>query len=143
MRDGARITAAIAVLDEIDQRHKPVRMALKNWGESARYAGAKDRAFVSGLVLDALRRRRSLAWRMGADSRRAVVLAVLGLAWDWPLERIAGAACEEPHGPGALTAEETAALNAPRPLEDAPAPVRGDYPDWLVGAGRWTFGSIR
>jgi 16S rRNA (cytosine967-C5)-methyltransferase len=143
MRDGARITAAIAVLDEIDQRHKPVRMALKNWGESARYAGAKDRAFVSGLVLDALRRRRSLAWRMGADSRRAVVLAVLGLAWDWPLERIAGAACEEPHGPGALTAEETAALNAPRPLEDAPAPVRGDYPDWLDGAFERALGSAR
>ena len=56
MRDGGRIAAAIAVLADIETRHRPVRMALKTWGDSARYAGAKDRAFVSGLVLDALRR---------------------------------------------------------------------------------------
>jgi 16S rRNA (cytosine967-C5)-methyltransferase len=143
MRDGARITAAISVLDEIDTRHKPVRMALKNWGESARYAGAKDRAVVSGLVLDALRRRRSLAWRMGADSQRAVVLAVLRFAWDWPIERIAQAAAEEPHGPGALTPEETAALTSPRPLDEAPAPVRGDYPDWLDSAFERALGAAR
>jgi len=143
MRDGARITAAIGVLDEIDTRHKPVRMALKNWGESARYAGAKDRAFVSGLVLDALRRRRSLAWMMGADSHRAVVLAVLRFAWDWPLDRVAAAAGEEPHGPGALTDDETASLTAPRSLEDAPAPVRGDYPDWLDPAFERALGADR
>ena len=67
MRDGGRIAAAIEVLDQIETRHRPARMALKNWGESARYAGAKDRAFVSGLVLDVLRRRRSMAWVMGAS----------------------------------------------------------------------------
>src|ERR1700723_2984622 len=103
MRDGARIAAAITVLEEIDSRHKPARMALKNWGESARYAGAKDRAFVSGLVLDGLRHRRSLAWGVDDDGHRALALAVLGLAWRWPIERVADAAGEAPHGPGALT----------------------------------------
>ena len=49
---------ALEVLTEIETRHFPVRMALKRWGESARYAGSKDRAFVSGLALDALRRKR-------------------------------------------------------------------------------------
>ena len=131
MRDGARLAAAIGVLEDIDARHKPVRMALKAWGEGARYAGAKDRAFVSGLVLDALRRRRSLAWRMGAGSHRAIALAALRFDWDWPIERIAEAAGEAPHGPGALSEAETAALTTPRPLDDAPAAVRGDYPDWL------------
>ena len=77
MRDGGRIAAAIAVLNDIESRHKPARMALKNWGESARYAGAKDRAFVSGLVLDVLRRGRSLAWRMDDEDNRARVLAAL------------------------------------------------------------------
>ena len=71
MRDAGRLAAAIDVLTQIDERHRPVRMALKNWGESARYAGSKDRAFVSGLVLDVLRRRRSLGWKMGDDSLRA------------------------------------------------------------------------
>ena len=131
MRDGARIAAAIQVLEAIGQRPGPVRMALKSWGEASRYAGAKDRAWVSGLVLDALRRRRSLGWMVGADDARSVVLAALAHAWDWPVERIAAAADDAPHGPGALAEAEATALASPRPLADAPAPVRGDYPDWL------------
>ena len=143
MRDGARIAAAIGVLDEIETRHKPVRMALKNWGESARYAGAKDRAFVSGLVLDALRRRRSLGWQVGDDSPRGVMLGVLALVWRWPLDRLAQAAAEEPHGPGALNSAETAGLANPRALDDAPPAVRGDYPDWLDAPFERAFGQGR
>jgi len=140
MRDGGRLAAAIDVLTDIESRHKPVRMALKNWGESARYAGAKDRAFVSGLVLDTLRRRRSLGWWMGDDSPRAATLGALRLVWDWPLERIAEAAAEETHGIGPLTEAERGGLAAPRDLSDAPAPVRGDFPDWLEAGLASAFG---
>ena len=143
MREGGRIAAAIQVLEDIQQRHKPVRMALKNWGEQSRYAGAKDRAWVSGLVLDALRRRRSLSWMIGGEDERAVVLGALAYAWDWPVARIAEAVGDEPHGPGALTEAETAALGSPRPLEDAPAPVRGDYPDWLDAPLAHQYGDDR
>ena len=118
-------------------------MALKNWGEAARYAGSKDRAFVSGLVLDVLRRRRSLGWRMGDDSIRAAALGALRFEWDWPLERVAEAAGEEPHGPGPLSEAEQAALAAPRDLAGAPEPVRGDYPDWLDAAMTRAFGAAR
>ncbi len=124
-------------------RHKPARMALKNWGESARYAGAKDRAFVSGLVLDVLRRRRSLAWRMGEDaSDRAAVLAAVRFVWGWDVERLAAAVGED-HGPGALTDDERVLLATDRGLNGAPAPVRGDYPDWLDGALARVFGDNR
>ncbi len=143
MRDGGRISAAIQVLEDIEQRHRPVRMALKNWGEASRYAGAKDRAWVSGLVLDALRRRRSLAWMIGAPDARAVVIATLAYAWDWPVARIAEAVGDAPHGPGALTEVEAVALAAPRPLAEAPAPVRGDYPDWLDEALARQYGDAR
>ena len=143
MRDAGRLAAAIDVLTQIDERHRPVRMALKNWGEAARYAGSKDRAFVSGLVLDVLRRRRSLGWKMGDDSLRAAALGALRFLWDWPLERVAEAAGEEPHGPGPLTEAERAALNAPRDLAGAPAPVRGDYPDWLEPAMTRAYGEAR
>ena len=131
MRDGGRLAAAIDVLTEMETRHKPARLALKAWGDSARYAGSKDRAFVSGLVLDALRKRRSLAWRMGEESWRGVVLAAVRFAWNWPAERLAAAAAE-PHGPGALTDIEQTRLETPIGLDDAPPPVRGDYPDWLA-----------
>ncbi|MBU4435894.1 MAG: RsmB/NOP family class I SAM-dependent RNA methyltransferase [Alphaproteobacteria bacterium] len=130
MRDGGRVSAAIEVLAEIEARHFPVKMALKRWGESARYAGSKDRAFVSGLVLDALRRKRSLGFMMGDSTARGVVLGVLGLVWGWSPERVAEMASEE-HGPGALADAEIKALAAPASLADAPAPVAGDYPDWL------------
>jgi 16S rRNA (cytosine967-C5)-methyltransferase len=143
MRDAGRLAAAMEVLGEIESRHRPVRMALKNWGLTARYAGAKDRAFVSGLVLDVLRRRRSLGWRMGDESLRAAALGALRFLWDWPIERVAEAAGEEPHGPGPLTEAERAALESPRDLVEAPDPVRGDYPDWLDASLVRAFGDSR
>lgn len=130
MRDGGRVSAAIEVLTEIETRHFPSKMALKRWGETARYAGSKDRAFVSGLVLDALRRKRSLGWMMGDASPRGVMLGVLAFVWKWTPERIAEAAAEA-HGFGALTEAERERLTQPVSLDGAPAPVAGDYPDWL------------
>ena len=142
MREGGRLSAAIAVLQDIDGRHKPARMALKSWGESARYAGAKDRAFVSGLALDVLRRRRSLAWRMEDDSHRAAVLAAVRFLWGWDMDRLVAAA-DELHGPGAITAAEAARLTSDADLSAAPPPVRGDYPDWLDGSLQRVFGDDR
>lgn len=143
MRDGGRLAAAIEVLSDVEARHRPVKLALKAWGEASRFAGAKDRAFVSGLALDVLRRRRSLAWRMEDEGPRAAALGALAFVWDWPLERIAEAAGEAPHGPGALTEAERTRLEQPRELTEAPAPVRGDYPDWLEAELARAFGDER
>ena len=140
MRDGGRLSAAIEVLTNVETRHRPVKLALKGWGEGARFAGSKDRAWISGLVLDVLRRRRSLAWRMGDDSLRAAALGALALYWDWPLDRLAEAAGDEVHGPGPLTEAERAILAQPRDLAEAPAAVRGDYPDWLEASFARAFG---
>jgi len=143
MTPAGRLAAAIEVLAELEARHRPARLALKAWGDRSRFAGSKDRAFVSGLVLDALRKRRSLAWRMAEDSPRAAVLGVLAFEWGWGVDELAAAAAGEPHGPGALTEAEAAALASPRPLEEAPLPVRGDYPDWLDGSLQRAFGERR
>lgn len=143
MRDGGRLAAAIQVLTDIETHHRPVRLALKAWGDASRFAGAKDRAWVSGLVLDVLRRKRSLAWRMGEEGPRATALAALVFLWGWSLERVAEAAAEEPHGPGPLGEAERRALEHPRDLAEAPAPVRGDYPDWLEAEFVRAFGDAR
>lgn len=143
MRDGGRISAAIEVLDEIEARKRPVRLALKSWGDRARYAGAKDRAFVSGLVLDVLRRRRSLAWRMGDPSVRGAVLGALRFVWGWPVDRISQACADAPHGPGELSLGEAERLAEPLDLSAAPRPVRGDYPDWLEPSLERAFGEER
>jgi 16S rRNA (cytosine967-C5)-methyltransferase len=140
MRDGGRLAAAIEVLAAMEARHAPARLALKAWADAARYAGARDRAFVSGLVLDALRKRRSLAWRMGEESDRARALGAVAFEWGWPVERIAEAAAEA-HGPGPLTEEERARLAGPVAMEAAPDAVRGDYPDWLASNMQRVFGA--
>ena len=143
MRDGGRVSAAIQVLGDIEHHHRPARLALKGWGDTSRYAGAKDRAWVSGLVLDALRHRRSLAWRAGADTPRAVAMAALAFGWGWSAEQVANTFAESPHGPGPLSDDERRSLDEPRPLDNAPAPVRGDYPDWLEPHLERVFGEDR
>jgi 16S rRNA (cytosine967-C5)-methyltransferase len=142
VRDGGRIAAAIEVLGEMATRHRPAHLALKAWGERARYAGAKDRAFVSGLALDALRHRRSLAWMMGEASERAVVLGVLRFVWNWPVDRLQTAGAEA-YGPGQLTELELGRLAQPILLDGAPSPVAGDYPDWLDPQFERAFGALR
>ncbi len=132
MRDAGRIEAAIGVLEQVETARRPARLALKAWSDTARYAGSGDRAFVAGLVLDALRRRRSAAWRMDVDSPRGAVLGVLALHWNWPEDRIAAAFAEAPHGPGALSAAEAARITEPRDLAEAPYAVAADLPDWLA-----------
>ena len=127
MRDGGRLAAAITVLDDFWSRRVPLKVALADWGRGARYAGSKDRAFVSGLCLDALRR-----WESRGGTPRAATLLTLR-DWGWEEARIADAFAEAPHGPGALTDEERAA--APRDAFDAP--------DWLSGAfGRLPPGTL-
>lgn len=141
MRPGAQIRAAIEVLDEVINRHRPAADALSDWGRSHRFAGAGDRAAIGNLVFDALRRRRSLSAQMGEETSRVLALAAapqaLGLS---PADIIAMARDpSSPHSVEALSEEEQAALG--RPLsEDTPVAVCGDFPDWLLPSFERAFG---
>ncbi len=122
-----RISAAIDVLADFDARRVPLKTALADWARGNRFAGAKDRAWISGLCLDVLRRRAALAEAMGSESPRALALAALRFLWATPLEDLEAAAAEEPHGPGALSPEEVAALSGNGSSDavlDAPAWVQ-------------------
>jgi len=140
MRPGAQIKAAIEVLDEILNRHRPAASALADWGKTHRFAGSGDRAAIGNLVYDALRRRRSLGAHMQSDTPRAIALAAaphaLGLS---PAEVIA-AADGSPHAVEPLSEAEQVHLASALPA-DAPAPVLGDFPDWLEPSLRRVFGA--
>lgn len=138
MRDGGRISAAIDVLTDVLGRHQPVKSAARDWGKRARYAGSKDRAFVSGLVLDALRKKHSIAHAMGSDEPRALVLGALAHAWDWDIKRIDDAMDDE-HAPPKLTLEERERL-VMAPDVMAQPHVAGDYPDWMEPMMARVFG---
>ncbi len=79
MTPAARLSAAIELIDTIDTQRVPAAKALKEWGTAHRYAGSGDRAAISGLIWDVLRRRASSAWIMDDDTPRARVLGMLRL----------------------------------------------------------------
>ncbi len=138
MQIAGRLAAAIEVLVEIEARHRPASQALADWGRAHRFAGAGDRAAIGNLVFDVLRQRASLAHRMGADAPRGLVLAAAHAGWGLRADEIE-AACEGPHGPGALSDEERACLAAD-PDDAAPEWLKGDYPQWLAPAFARAFG---
>ncbi len=73
----ARLSAAIDILTDLITRRRPAGDAIKDWGLAHRFAGSGDRAALSGLVFDTLRRRASSAHVMGSDEPRALVLGML------------------------------------------------------------------
>ncbi|MBY0422822.1 MAG: hypothetical protein K2Q06_11005, partial [Parvularculaceae bacterium] len=139
MRDGGRIAAAISVLEDFDRRKVPLKTAIADWGQGARYAGAKDRAWISGLCLDVLRKRRSLAAAAGDERARATTLAALRRSWRMEVDAIDVAAKEE-HGFGALSDSEREMLEAPAPTPSADPSVAGDFPAWLSPMMARAFG---
>src|SRR3954452_11827145 len=138
MRWGGRLAAAIEILKDVLDRHRPASEALADWGRGHRFAGAKDRHAIGTLVFDSLRKRNSLASIMGGSSPRALVLGAIAVTWGRAPEEIAGWA-EELHGPGELTPEERARLVTPGAPEQPPW-VAGDYPEWLQPSFERVFG---
>jgi 16S rRNA (cytosine967-C5)-methyltransferase len=138
MRLAGRVLAAIEILTDIFERHRPASEALKDWGKAHRFAGSTDRHAIGTLVYDVLRRRNSLADRMGEATPRALALAALRDSWSLAPSAIAALA-EEQHGPGALTPPELASLSEDvrhgRPLH-----VAGDVPEWLALSYEKAFG---
>src|SRR5947208_13298216 len=142
MTPGARLSAAIEVLADIEARRRPAADALKDWGLVHRFAGSGDRAAIAGLVYDTLRRKASAAFAMGADTPRAVVLGMLRLERKLDVAAIAKLADGARFAPAPLNEAERARLDA-ADLAGAPPWVAGDYPEWLDGALARVFGDER
>src|SRR5690554_5056358 len=140
MRLPGRLSAAIAVLTDVETRKRPVSEALKAWGLAHRFAGAGDRAAIGNLVYDALRRRASHAWAMGADTPRQLVLSVAVRDWGETPASLAEDIAEDRFAPPPLTQEEMRRLATPAPLADAPHHVRADLPEWLLPDLRRSLG---
>src|SRR5260221_7360238 len=125
MTRAARLSAAIELIDTIDAQRVPAAKALKEWGTAHRYAGSGDRAAISGLVWDVLRRRASSAWLMDEDTPRARVLGMLKLERGMDADAIATLCDGGRFAPAPLSEAERAALTS-RSLDAAPAPIAGD-----------------
>ena len=142
MTPAARLSAAIELIDTIDTQRVPAAKALKEWGTAHRYAGSGDRAAISGLIWDVLRRRASSAWIMDDDTPRSRALGMLRLERKLDTDAIAALCDGSRFAPQPLSERERLALTA-RSLQDAPAHVAGDYPEWLDDYLAQVFGDAR
>ena len=133
MIPAARIAAAIEILADIAIKKRPAADCLKEWGQSHRFAGSKDRSSIANLVFDALRRQSSAAWLMQDDSARGTMLGTLKLLRGMNVTEIAALFTGEAHAPAPLSLQETDRL-ANSTLNGAPLHVAGDFPEWLAPA---------
>ncbi|MEM6667516.1 MAG: MFS transporter, partial [Pseudomonadota bacterium] len=131
MRLGGRVAAAIEILDDMAARHRPVSEALRDWGVSHRFAGAADRSAIGNLIYDVLRRRSSLAWVMGSETHRALVLGALGHMWSMDSAAVTVAFDGDRHAPEAPTPAEAAAMDRQDAGDDGSPWIMADVPEWL------------
>ena len=141
MIPAARAAAAIEVLTDIESRRRPASDAMKDWGLSHRFAGSGDRAAISGLVYDALRKKSSSAWIMGESSsaRRNAGRAQTDARASTPRR-----------SPLCSPARATRRQSSPKPnasglrpptFTGAPSHVVGDFPEWLAPQLEASFGA--
>jgi 16S rRNA (cytosine967-C5)-methyltransferase len=142
MTPAARLAAAIEVFAAIESERRPAADALKAWGLTHRFAGSGDRAAIAGLLYDALRRRASSAFIMGAETPRAIVLGMLKRERALDVETIAKLADGSQYAPEALNPDERKRLDA-ADISGAPPHVAGDYPEWLEPYFLRTFAGDR
>ena len=128
MKAGARMAGACDVLKEILERHRPAAAALSDWAKAHRFAGSGDRSAIGNIVYDALRRRRSIAQRMGGETPRALAVGAAGGALGLrPCAVAAAAADPSPYSIGELSPREVAGLETV--LDDRVADdIAGDFP---------------
>lgn len=140
MTPAARISAAIEILDQIEDRGRPAVDLLKEWGNSHRFAGSKDRNAIASLVYDCLRRKSSARWLMDSETSRAIMLGMLRLVRHLPIEALGALFDGSQHGQPPISEIEASRFTGSR-LDDAPDFIKGDYPEWLSGAFVESFGA--
>jgi 16S rRNA (cytosine967-C5)-methyltransferase len=140
MRLGGRLAAAIEVLEDIWQRHRPAAEALRDWGLSHRFAGGGDRAAIGNIVYDGLRRRRSAGWLLGDETPRAVAFGALLLESGHKPHSLNAALEGDRFAPQPLAEPELKAIAA-APHRQAPAEVQADVPDWCAPLLEQSFGA--
>ncbi len=142
MTPPARVEAAIELLTEIMAAPGiAADQIVAAWFRRRRYAGAKDRRWITEITWTVLRRRGELQWATGSwpatPQARSLVLAALALQAD--AEALFGS---DPHGPAPLTDAELSLIRkGPASFASAPDWARGNYPAGLDPELRESLGT--
>ena len=141
MTPGARVEAAIQLLDVIAQGRAPADDVVAEYFRRHRFAGVKDRAAISGHIYAVLRRRAELDWWIGrlapglAIDGRTRLLVALVLIEDWTPDDVTRACDGDRFRPVGLSNEEDRLISriAGKKIQhrDMPPHVVGNFPGWL------------
>lgn len=142
MTPAARLASAVEILGTVASDRKPAADVLKEWGKAHRFAGSGDRAAIAGLVYDTLRRKSSAAFLMDDDAPRALALGMLKRERGMDADAVSRLTSGLQHALPPLSAAERARLETAT-IEDAPAHIAGDYPEWLEPQLQASFGETR
>jgi 16S rRNA (cytosine967-C5)-methyltransferase len=151
MTPGARLQAAIEIIDEINSANEPADSLISGYFKKRRYAGSKDRRAVAERVYGTMRKHARLAWwieRTGSTATitaRMRIIADLSLSDKLQASDITDLFNSSRHCPPALDEDELALATAlaGRPLShqtDMPDSVRHEFPQWLECSLKETFG---
>lgn len=144
MTPAARLQAAADILDQLSGTRATAEAVLKQWGQSNRYAGSKDRRAIADRVYRCLRARQRLLWAMELGEKspgqgRALVLASLSLIDGLPIDEIETLFSGGNYAPRPLTDHERERLSAGE--GDAPAWVTTGLPEFVVSRFERQFGN--
>ena len=137
MTPGARLQAAIEVLDLIRDSRAPADGVLKAWGREHRFAGSGDRRAIAERVYSTLRARVRLTHAMDGEDGRALILGALRHLDRLEPEAIA-ALFTGGHHPSPLSDVEQGLLRRSEP--PAPDWVEAGAPAFIVEAFKTQFG---
>ncbi|HVZ00831.1 MAG TPA: RsmB/NOP family class I SAM-dependent RNA methyltransferase [Dongiaceae bacterium] len=152
MTPGARIQAAIELLEAIHAGTAPADRASAAYFRNRRYIGGQDRRAVLDHVYAVLRCRAELGWRLDRargdvalpQVERARMIARMALIEGWSADRIAGAFDGGQYRPSTLDQTEKRIAKAleGQPLADPRAPlwVKLEFPEWCEPRLKRAFG---
>jgi 16S rRNA (cytosine967-C5)-methyltransferase len=143
MTPGARIAAAIDILEALAAGTRPADDVAADYFRRRRYIGSKDRAQVSRHVYSVLRHRAALDWWVDRAGKGAIgtgprsrIMAALLVAEGEPEDEVAASFDGGKFRPAALAPDEASLLHglAGRTLRHPAMPraVANDVPDWLL-----------
>jgi 16S rRNA (cytosine967-C5)-methyltransferase len=130
MTPGARIQAAIDILDGFSSSKLPLDRFFDQWSRSHRYAGSKDRTAIKDLVYAVCRRRGEYTWLTQGETPRQLVIAALIVGQDLPLEEVQALFDGQGYGPQPLSNDETQLCSSI--LRSLPPDVELNCPSWLI-----------
>ena len=147
MQPAARIQSLIELVEEIEAAIEtgttPVDVLVGNYFRARRYAGSKDRRYITQAAYSILRQRVSLLWYLNKTkterSARPIVIAYLALN---DLDALSLFAEEGAYAPDSLTDIEIAFVAAvqAQDIADVPLAAQHNIPDWAIAGFEARYG---